>query len=82
MGKDAKDQIGIESSAHGDAPNGRAVDTEMVASTQVLDRLVVDIARLIGRQMARQDLERIRASVVHDSASTKHAETDRETGQD
>lgn len=82
MGKDAKDQTGTESSAHGDAPNGRAVDTGMVAPTQMLDRLVVDIARLIGRQMARQDFERIRASVVHDNAALKHAETDRETGQD
>lgn len=46
-------------------PNG----DEDIAPWQRLDRVVLDIARLIGRQMAREDFERLRAATANDNSS-------------
>lgn len=53
-------------------PNGDAD----IAPWQRLDRVVFDIARLIGRQMAREDFERLRAATANDNAPRKEADKD------
>ncbi|HED1836790.1 MULTISPECIES: hypothetical protein [Hyphomicrobiales] len=47
-------------------PNGDIADAD-IAPWQRLDRVVFDIARLIGRQMAREDFERLRAATANDN---------------
>ncbi|MDQ0390439.1 hypothetical protein [Labrys monachus] len=60
--------------------NGREPGGEIDAAgpSQRLDRVVLDIARLIGRQMAREDFERLRADNDNQprSAGTGDGEAD------
>ena len=53
-------------------PNG---DVD-IAPWQRLDRVVFDIARLIGRQMAREDFERLRAATANDNSPDPIGETE------
>ncbi|MDX3929848.1 MAG: hypothetical protein QHC90_29135 [Shinella sp.] len=53
---------------------GEAEDGEDKAPS--LDRVVFDIARLIGRQMAREDFERLLAASANDNAPRKEADKD------
>jgi hypothetical protein len=48
---------------------GEAEGSEDIAPRRKLDRVVFDIARLIGRQMARQDFERLRRAAANDNKS-------------
>lgn len=48
-------------------PNDDAADTD-IAPREKLDRVVLDIARLISRQMVREDFERLRAVTANDNA--------------
>lgn len=45
-----------------------------IAPWQRLDRVVFDIARLIGRQMAREDFERLQSSTTNDNALRKNTD--------
>jgi len=56
-------------------PNGDAADAD-IAPWEKLDRVVFDIARLIGRQMARQDYERLRAATANDNSPGHVGETE------
>ena len=47
-------------------PNGDIADAD-IAPWEKLDRVVLSIARLIGRQMAREDFERMRAATANDN---------------
>lgn len=40
-----------------------------IAPWQKLDRVVLSIARLVGKRMAREDFERLKASVANDNRS-------------
>ncbi|WP_158500205.1 hypothetical protein [Sinorhizobium arboris] len=51
VGKGRRDQ---RPSANDNGPEGKAEGGEEIAPLQKLDRVVLDIARLIGRQMARR----------------------------
>ncbi|MEE9923655.1 MAG: hypothetical protein PBV01_09865 [Brucella anthropi] len=53
-------------------PNGDAD----IAPWERLDRVVFDIARLIGRQMAREDFERLRAATANDNSPDHVKETE------
>jgi hypothetical protein len=53
--------------ANDNEPKGKAEGGEEIAPSQKLDRVVMDIARLIGRQMAREDFVRLRAAAVNDN---------------
>lgn len=55
---------------------GEEEDGEDIAPWQRLDRVVFDIARLIGRQMAREDFERLRAATANANAPRKEADKD------
>ncbi|MEJ6782175.1 hypothetical protein [Aminobacter sp. Piv2-1] len=48
--------------ANDDRPEAKAERREDIAPWVRLDRVAFDIARLIGRQMAREDLGRLRAA--------------------
>lgn len=48
--------------ANDDHPQHGRDDDSDIAPWQRLDRVVLSIARLIGRQMAREDFERLRAA--------------------
>ncbi|MFD2440877.1 hypothetical protein ACFSS8_13765 [Paracoccus kondratievae] len=41
-----------------------------------LDRVVLDIARLIGRQMAREDFARLQGLAANDNAPRREADED------
>lgn len=62
--------------ANDNRPDKEAEDGEDIAPSQRLDRVVLDIARLIGRQMAREDFERLRATTANDNAPRKEADKD------
>lgn len=48
--------------ANDDRRKADAANDDDIAPSVRLDRVVLDIARLIGRQMARKDFERLRAA--------------------
>ncbi|MBN9046824.1 MAG: hypothetical protein J0H18_14330 [Rhizobiales bacterium] len=48
-------------------PSGDTAEAD-IAPWEKLDRVVFDIARLIGRQMAREDFERLRAVTANDNS--------------
>lgn len=56
-------------------PPSDAADAD-IAPWQRLDRVVLNIARLIGRQMAREDFERLRAVTANDNSSGHVGETE------
>lgn len=60
-----------------DGPNGDIPDAD-IAPWEKLDRVVLSIARLIGRQMAREEFERMRAATANDNmpASTGDKQED------
>lgn len=68
MEDDGKDAQGAKRiSANDNGPEGKAEGGEEIPPLQKLDRVVLDIARLIGRQMAREDFARLRAAASNDN---------------
>lgn len=54
-----------------------------IAPWQKLDKVVLSIARLVGRRMAREDFERLKASVANDNVprnATSNADEPDEKG--
>lgn len=68
MEDDGKDpRLGKKMPANDNGPDGKAEGGEETTPLQKLDRVTLDIARLIGRQMAREDFERLRVAVSNDN---------------
>ncbi|SOC92276.1 hypothetical protein SAMN05216358_2418 [Rhizobium sp. AN5] len=53
--------------ANDNHPLQRQNDDSDIAPWQKLDKVVLSIARLIGRQMAREDFERLHAATANDN---------------
>ncbi|GLK65321.1 MULTISPECIES: hypothetical protein [Paracoccus] len=62
--------------ANDNGPEGEAEGGEDSASLEKLDRVVLDIARLIGRQMAREDFARLQGLAANDNAPRREADED------
>lgn len=54
--------------ANDNHPPKQQDDDSDIAPWQKLDKVVLSIARLIGRQMAREDFERLRAATANNNA--------------
>jgi len=80
MNDDGKDYQGGNRPANDDGLDGPSGDGKIVAPSQKLDRVVLHIARLIGRQMARDDFERLRAANDNQPRDAGHGngETDKD----
>lgn len=67
MEDDEKDPTDGKRPANDNGPEGKAEGSDEIAPSQKLDRVVLGIACLIGRQMAREDFARLRAAAVNDN---------------
>jgi len=68
MEDDGKDAQGAKRiSANDNGPERKVESGEEITPLQKLDRVVLDIARLIGRQMARDDFARLRTAASNDN---------------
>ena len=76
MADSGKDGRGDWIPANDNGPEGEAEGGEHVAPLEKLDRVVLDIARLIGRQMAREDFARLQAIAANDNAPHNEADED------
>ncbi|GAB1582887.1 hypothetical protein [Phyllobacterium phragmitis] len=54
---------------------GDTADADIAPGVK-LDRVVFDIARVIGRRMAREDFERLRAATANDNSPGHVGETE------
>ena len=61
-------------------PNGDIAETD-IAPCEKLDRIVLSIARLIGRQMAREEFERMRAATANDNMRPSTEDDEGEAGE-
>lgn len=62
--------------ANDNTPPSDDTADEAIAPWEKLGRVVLDIARLIGRQMAREDFERLRAVTANDNSPDHLKETE------
>lgn len=76
MEDDGKEPQDGKRPANDNAPDGEAEGGKEMTPLRKLDRVVLDIARLIGRQMAREDFARLQASAANDNAPRKEADED------
>jgi len=76
MADSGKDGRGGRIPVNDNEPEGEAEGGEHVAPLEKLDRVVLDIARLIGRQMAREDFARLQAIAANDNAPRNEADED------
>lgn len=76
MDDDGKDGRGGKIPANDNGPEGEAEGGEPIAPLEKLDRVVLDIARLIGRQMAREDFARLQGLAANDNAPRNEADED------
>ncbi|WP_019170218.1 hypothetical protein [Pseudaminobacter salicylatoxidans] len=82
MEDDGADRQGSKIPANDNSPDGEAEGGEDISSLRKLDRVVLDIARLIGRQMAREDFARLQASAVNDNTARNAADGEDGTNED
>ena len=76
MADSGKDGRGDWIPANDNGPEGEAEGGEHVAPLEKLDRVVLDIARLIGRQTAREDFARLQGLAANDNAPRDEADKD------
>ena len=76
MEDSGKDGWGGRIPANDNRSEREAEGGEHVAPMEKLDRVVLDITRLIGRQMAREDFARLQASAANDNAPHDGADED------
>lgn len=62
-------------------PNGDIAQTD-IAPCEKVDRVVLSIARLIGRQMAREEFERMRAATANDNMPTSSGDDEGEADKE
>ncbi len=55
---------------------------DIASSSEKLDRVVLSIARLIGRRMAREEFERMRAITANDNVSRSAGDSEADEGTD
>jgi hypothetical protein len=72
----------VRSKAANDNALGEAEGCSEITPLQKLDRVVLDIAGLIGRQMAREDFERLRASAANENQPRRAADGGSEADRD